>query len=646
MPSRKTTWLHRSSPQGGAVVLEDPGEPATGTPCHLQQGLLNLISVLTSSVNVKFLTAVHLLCALTLMSTQANAQPENENGLTTTFKGVVTLGTQIRSQSADADAYSNWPSWQVPGTPVGKLQGQTGGSDLNYRPNEAISRVIKGVLDLDVKQGNWGFFLRSSAWKDLVQGTASVPYGNYPNGFTANTPLSDTGFASSAKFSHAEWRDAYVYGHIGLDHGRRLDTRIGRQVLQWGESKLITGGINSAINPSDFASQVRPGAQPFESKLPLGMVHLKLSTTSRWHWEGFVAYEARHAVFPGCGTYFDVFSFIPQGCEFAALSGVSEKAALNSGVYLHRHPDVATSRGGQFGISLGLKSDWMNTDVRLYAMNMHSSMPDLRVTVDSTQAFMNLANPGVRAASAALVYAEDVKLFGTSFNSTLTPSTRMFGELAYRPHQPLPLNGYDLLLGFLRVPNSVLALNKNVLTIPQGGTFDAYDRFAVVTGSLGVSTVFKHMLGAERFHLTGEIGLSRVNHLPDTSVLRYGRPMAYNGAAYTGGGACVDAVPGKTCTSDGYISSLAWGLRLVTSMVYPGAVAGADVTPSLQLASDVKGHAYEGTFSEGRLIIRPGVRFDWRNTYFVEMQHTYFVGGKYNLLIDRDYLSLVAGVRF
>jgi hypothetical protein len=238
-------------------------------------------------------------------------------------------------------------------------------------------------------------------------------------------------------------------------------------------------------------------------------------------------------------------------------------------------------------------------------------------------------------------------LLGLSFSKKLAPTTRLLGEVAYRPHQPVTLNAFDVLSSFAsRSPTSVLALNKGITALPVGASFDAYDRFAVTTGSLGVDTVFPKTLGAERISLLAEVGVSQVRGLPDPAVLRYGRPLGYNGAAYAGGPACVDTVPGKTCTHDGYISPSAWGLRMLASARYAPAGSGISWTPSLLWAKDVRGYSHDGHYSEGRSLLRPALRAEFGQRYFGEMQYHRYSGGRYNLRIDRDHVSLVAGARF
>lgn len=586
------------------------------------------------------------LTALAASCLQAQAYEfKTEDGLEGKINGVLTFGTQVRAKDPSPDGYSSIPSQYMPGVPRGNLAGQNGGPDLNFYKGDAISTVLKGVVDVDLKKDRVGLFIRGTAWKDFALGENNVAYGNFPNAFIPNTPLSDRGFASSTKFNNAEIRDVFVYGSTQLDEGKTLSGRLGRQVLNWGGSQLIGGGINAAINPMDLSSQFRPGAQPFEGKLPVGMLSARLAAGTAWSLEGFAAFEHRGTVYPGCGTYFDVASFIATGCDMISFAGASEQQRLATNQYVHRTPDIGPSGMKQVGLSFGFKAEALDTDVKLYALNGPSVLPSYRMTVNNT-------TPGVPSNSNyGLIYPENVSLFGASFQKRLNPELLTYGELAYRHNQPLSFNASDLLGAFYgRSPASLLALRKNITSIPVGGTFDAYDRFGIVTGSVGVNKVFQKALGADRVAVTAEVGFSHVNGLPSPDMLRFGRGTAYGAAAYVGANgartACADSVPGKTCTTDGYVTRNAWGLRLVASATYPDAIAGATLTPSLLVAKDVKGYSYDGSFSEGRTMVRPSVRAEWDKKYFAELQYHRFSGGRYNLLVDRDYLALVAGLRF
>ena len=137
--------------------------------------------------------------------------------------------------------------------------------------------------------------------------------------------------------------------------------------------------------------------------------------------------------------------------------------------------------------------------------------------------------------------------------------------------------------------------------------------------------------------------------------MRYGRPLSYGTAPWLVDGTlspCSEAAPGlsgvtgKTCTTDGFITRDAWGVRVRAAATYANALAGATLTPSLLVAQDVNGYSYDGTFSKGRRAVRVGLRADWGKAYFADVQLTRFSGGNYNLVADRSHLMIAAGVAF
>ncbi len=85
---------------------------------------------------------------------------------------------------------------------------------------------------------------------------------------------------------------------------------------------------------------------------------------------------------------------------------------------------------------------------------------------------------------------------------------------------------------------------------------------------------------------------------------------------------------------------------MVVSATYANAVSGIALTPSLTVSKDIKGYAYDGAYSKGRTLIRPALRVEIGKSYFADIQYSAYSGGKYNLLTDRDFISLVAGARF
>jgi hypothetical protein len=158
--------------------------------------------------------------------------------------------------------------------------------------------------------------------------------------------------------------------------------------------------------------------------------------------------------------------------------------------------------------------------------------------------------------------------------------------------------------------------------------------------------VFAKTWGAERLILSGELGWSHVADLPDTGFLRYGRSELYGVAALNGFPCADTSVAQKSCSHDGFITSSAWGYRARLSAIYPGALFGGTLTPSLTFVHDVSGYSYDGTFLKDRKVLSPAIRSTWGKKYFTEIQYTRFSGGAYFTLADRDNLTLVVGMNF
>ena len=367
-------------------------------------------------------------------------------------------------------------------------------------------------------------------------------------------------------------------------------------------------------------------------------------------------YEWRATALQGCGTYFNVATYAPEGCLQAnVLPTVNEAAAFANNLYVHRAPDVAASDSGEFGLSLRYRPSEAN-DFRAYAMNYHSRAFHVRgINANVAGGFGTLAPPffsrltspdGVKY---ALVYPEDIRLFGLSFDARRGRATRFFGEIAFRENQPVSLNLADVVDAFVaRNPRALLAQpasGVNALALPPGATFDAYDRFDVTTLILGAGQGLPGILGADRIVVGLEAGWSHVHNLPDPNVRRYGRSDAY-GVAAVPGFPCVDSYPGKTCTLEGFVTSNAWGYRARLSAAYESAFLGATLIPSLGLAHDVDGYSHDGTFLEGRTAWRPSLRAEWGKTWFAEVAYTYVRDAtRFSMLVDRDHMVLFAGAR-
>jgi hypothetical protein len=560
-----------------------------------------------------------------------------------------TVGTSYRTEAPDPAVLGSVSGTRL-GVGPGQLGGNAGGNDLNFQRGQAVSTVLKSLLELDLKHQQSGLFARAKIWHDFALENRNRPYGNATNGFQTNGPLSDRGFEPNARFSNAQFADVYGYTRFEWGKDLQLDARLGRQSLDWGVAKMVTGGIN-AINPVDFPARFRPGALPQETQVPVGMLYASLHPGQDHELDAFVRYESRHNVLLPCGTFYAAANYLAPGCNYVSVlgsAGVSDPTAFASGRFGHRQADAIPPASGQFGFSARYTAQALGAIFRAYAARYHANAPGIRViNPDIAGGYGTLANrlTDPNGLKYQVAYAPGVRLFGMSAESLARGNTRWFAEVAYRPNQALNLNASDLVGAFFtRAPNSALnrALQTNLLA--PGAVFSGYQRFAVSQASAGASYSLNHIAAAEKVTLSAEAGFSHVAGLPAPAVLRFGRSDDY-GTAAINGLPCVDTtVAQKSCALDGFVTPNAWGYRLSLDARYQA--WSVQWTPSLMWSHDVRGYSPDGVFLQGRRIVRAGLRLDWQSHYFAQTQYNRIAGGAYNNQIDRDTLTLALGAHF
>ena len=155
-----------------------------------------------------------------------------------------------------------------------ELNGNDG--DLNY-DRGLVSNTSKFTTDLDIEYGDFGAFVRASGFIDFEN----------ENGQRNDKPLSEA--AKDRVGKDLELLDAYVTG--AFDAGdAAVDLRLGKHVLNWGESTFIPNGIN-AINPFDVSALRLPGSELREALLPVSMVSLAVAPTDTVSVEGFYQFD-------------------------------------------------------------------------------------------------------------------------------------------------------------------------------------------------------------------------------------------------------------------------------------------------------------------------------------------------------------------
>ena len=214
-------------------VLQCKAEPLI-YPCANFQAVLALGNHMTKT----FLRPVTALVAAILAPGVAQAVDFAAGGWNGSFDTTVSFGQSWREQGRDPRL-------------IGTADGGSGRSpniddgDLNYKKGR-VSSAYKVVAELSLDHDNYGLFVRGSLlYDDLVEDSK-----------TARTPISEAG--KDLAGSYLRLLDAFVYGRWDLG-GHELDIRAGNQVVNWGESTFIQGGINAAINHFDVVGAARSG---------------------------------------------------------------------------------------------------------------------------------------------------------------------------------------------------------------------------------------------------------------------------------------------------------------------------------------------------------------------------------------------------
>src|SRR5690606_17823685 len=224
-----------------------------------------------------------------------------------------------------------------------------------------------------------GAFFRARAWYDT----------EIMDGDTRFKPLVDS--TKSYAGRGAELLDAFVWADYNIGE-TPVNIRLGRQVISWGESTFIQGGINS-INPVDASAFRRPGAEIKEGLLPVNMAFASIGLTADTTLEAFYQLQWEKTRTDPCGTFFSTIDFVADGCGPVILGGTEAEQFYLDGRDIdnannvplfdrnvlpitERLGDDEPKDDGQFGLALRTYTDLFGgTEFGAYYMNIHSRVP-------------------------------------------------------------------------------------------------------------------------------------------------------------------------------------------------------------------------------------------------------------------------------
>jgi hypothetical protein len=247
--------------------------------------------------------------------------------------------------------------------------------DLNYLGRAVYSKVLKGVTELSLNyKDRGGLFVRGDGLYDFA----------VMNGDTDRTALSHD--AKNLVGSYVRLLDAFGFWRFNLGT-LPSEFRLGQQVVSWGESTFIQGGLNQ-VNHFDVSALRVPGAELREALLPDNMVVFNSQLTQNLSTQ-LLYLLAWHETLPEpAGSYFSTNDFASPGgrrvvlgfgtisdlgVDFTSLGGslISDFQSIN------RLPDHKPPDSGQYGVNfkLYLPNFSQGTQLGFYFLNYTSRLP-------------------------------------------------------------------------------------------------------------------------------------------------------------------------------------------------------------------------------------------------------------------------------
>lgn len=496
--------------------------------------------------------------------------------------------------------------------------------------------------------------------------------------------VSNNNRKEGAKSSGGQILDAFIYHNYSIAD-LPGNVRFGKQVVSWGESTFIGGGINS-INPIDVSAFRRPGAEIKEGLIPVNMFYVSQTLTDNLSAEAFYQLEWDQTVTDNCGTFFSQPDIVSDGCK-DNLRVLNKRSTIpspllpllanngvdinNEGVLVRRCGDRDARDSGQFGVAFHYNFEPLDTEFGAYFMNYHSRAPIFSAQGAPQSAYTGVI-PGLPPQLRPLIvagnsnyfieYPEDIRLYGLSFSTTLPTGTAWSGKLSYRPNAPVQINSTDILYAGV-TPLTALGLgNASIIKGTPGQTVNGYNRKEISQFQTTFTHFFDQVMGASRLTMVGEVGVTHVGGLESKNKVRYGRDPVFgpgtlpngfcptlNGNTIAGAGPGADSSNRSTnCNNDGFTTATSWGYRARAIWEYPDVFAGVNLKPNVAWSHDVKGYSPGpgGNFEEGRKAVSLGLDAEYQNTYTVSLNYTNFFGGDFSTVDDRDFIALSAGVNF
>lgn len=598
-------------------------------------------------------------------------------GIDASFSTTLTAGIGFRLEDQDPDLISQGNlGTEFAYSDTGASSNNFDDGNLNFEKGDPYSQILRGRSEL---------FLDYSPDSDYLTRIGALVRGSYYYDFElkdnerAVDPVGQQRKLNPEAKDNAsgvDLLDAYIFTDWYAGN-TPVSVRYGRQVLSWGESTFILGGIN-ATNPIDVPAFRAPGAELKDVLLPVNMLYTSVGITPEINVEAYVQTEWEPFKIDDCGTFFSSADVAADGCGPVLLAGqVPDSQAFEEGFISPRRGDKEPGDKDQFGAAVRWFVPALDSELGFYYIRYHSRLPYISGVVNNPEnpeenQINDPNEPFTRFPSYFIDYPKGIDLYGISINTTLPTGTSLGAEYSFRPNMPIQWNTFELIYGGLqqRGPDGqvVSKLEQRVRDDDPnfnyaGKAVDGYDHYDVSQVQATLIHFVDRVLGAGRFITVAEIGATYVHDLPDKSEARYGRsgiygvgPVPLDGESFSGD-FCSEGPGDETsrlninptnCGADGFTTSFSWGYRVLFALDYSNAIAGINLMPKLFFTHDVEGYAPDpgGNFNEGNKSVSLGLDANYQNKYSGSISYTNYFGGDYNVISDRDFISASVSYSF
>lgn len=535
--------------------------------------------------------------------------------------------------------------------------------NLNFGPGDLAQATVKVVSDVQGTWQNYGFFVRPTAFYDFVYARNNMDYKDLNK--TARDELAHD----------VSILDAFVYGSWDVA-GHNTTLRFGKQVLNWGESLYIPGGINQ-FQAVDVNKLRTPGSELKEALTPMPMVYASTAVSESVTLEAFWQFAYEQTQLDPAGSYWSTDDIVGKG---------SEPGYLNPLVGLKRTPDEGQNSTNQFGAAMHYYADQVGTgtDFGLYYVRYSSRLPYLSFrnsTISAATACLTVSGgtgtyngngicsssgaPGSGNLSAtAFGYAagfatyyykfpDSIDTLGASFSTTIG-GTAVSGEASYTPKMPFAIESTvqqaTLVdgLGASGLCGGLICTTEPLYKPGVGQSTQSIVFLNALQGQFGTVTSWtaSDMIPSAA-HADSAYFIVNVGgvYVPDANAYPLNRGGAEGGIPRAGTAALF-----STTTNVQYATKLSTGYRMTLGTTYNNAFdLPVNLTPSVQWRHDVWGYSpgpITANFQQGTKAVTLGVDAEYQSWKANIGYTNYFGGGWSNALSDRDFASMSVSYAF